>query len=146
MNASEARVESDIRAFGWHVVLVAASNGAPQFAYTVGLGHNYHHPEVVVLGLPDTKAHEILNIIGTAVKNGSRFSAGDRSDVILSNHSSAFVVFPRSGYEAYLGYAQRFYRGDEFAALQFVWPDAGGKFPWEPGVAEGVRTTQAVAS
>ena len=146
MNAGASKVESDIRGFGWHVVLVAASNKVPQLAYTVGLGHSYQHPEVVVLGLPDTKAHGILNIIGTEVKNGSRFSAGDRSNVILSNHSSAFVVFPRSAYAAFLGYAQRFYGGDEFPALQFVWPDAGGKFPWEPGMAESVRAAQAVAS
>jgi len=144
MDSGESKLEADVKVIGWHVVLVAASKGSAQFAYTVGLGHSYQHPEVVVLGLPDTKAHEILNIIGTAVKSGLRFSAGDRSAAILSNHSSAFVPFSRSGHAAYLGYAQRFYGGDEFTALQLVWPDAAGKFPWDPGVAEGVRDSQAV--
>ncbi len=146
MNASEAKLVRDIKAFGWHVVLVAASNRSPNVAYTVGLFHNYGHPEVVVLGLPDTKAHEVLNIIGAAVKDGGRFCAGDRTDAVLTNYSAEFVEFPHSSHIAYLGYARRFYGGDEFAALQFVWPDAAGKFPWEAGVAEGVRENQTVSA
>jgi hypothetical protein len=146
MNRSDSKVAADIAEFGWHVVLVAASDHAPEFAYTIGLFHSYQHPEVVVLGLPDAKAHEVLNIIGSAVKGGSRFRSGDRTEDILNNHSSAFVDFPLSGHSTYLGFARRFYGGDEFTALQWVWPDAQGRFPWENGVAEGVRATQAVAS
>jgi hypothetical protein len=146
MNRVESKVASDVDAFGWHVILVAASDRAPQFAYTIGLFHTYQHPAVVVIGLTDAKAHEVLNIISAAVKSGARYGAGDRVDGILVNYPSAFVVFPRSAYADYLGVARRFYAGDEFTALQFVWPDSSGRFPWEAGVAEGARATQVVQS
>lgn len=146
MNSNEAKLNADVNAFGWHVVLVAASNQTPNVAYTVGLYHNYHHPEVVVVGLPDTKGHEVLNIIGAEVKHGAHFCAGDRRDTILVNHTSAFVDFPRVGHFRYLGYARRFYGAKDFPVLQFVWPDAAGKFPWDEGVAEDVRANQAVTA
>ena len=146
MNFGDAKVEADVKSHGWHVVLVAGSNQSPCVAYTVGLFHNYQHPEFVVLGLPDTKGHEVLNIIGAAVKNGAHFCAGDRSDSILLGHSSAFVDFPNVGYFRYLGYARRFYGAKDFPVLQFVWPDAEGKFPWDAGVAADVRANQAVTA
>jgi len=146
MNRGESTVEANVKAFGWHVVLVAASAHGPQVAYTIGLFHSYQHPEVLVLGLPDAKAHEVLNIIGAAVKGGSRYGAGDRADGILLNYPSAFVAFPLSGHATYLGFARQFYGGDNFTALQFVWPDSSGRFPWDPDVAAGARVTQAISS
>ena len=89
MDSGESKLEADVKVIGWHVVLVAASKGSAQFAYTVGLGHSYQHPEVVVLGLPDTKAHEILNIIGTAVKSGLRFEGTMKA---LISASSSFIL------------------------------------------------------
>jgi hypothetical protein len=88
----------------------------------------------------------VLNIIGAAVKNGARFCAGDRSDTILVNHSTAFVDFPHVGYFRYLGYARRFYGTKEFPVVQCVWPNAEGRFPWEVGVAADVRANQAVTA
>lgn len=146
MNLGEAKVDADVKASGWHIVLVAASNQSPSVAYTIGLFHNYQHPEVVVLGLPDTKGHEVLNIIGALVKSGVRFCSGDRSDTILLGHASAFVDFPRVGHFRYLGQARRFYGVKDFPVLQFVWPDAEGRFPWDADVASDVRANQAVTA
>jgi hypothetical protein len=144
MNDGEARVESDVRTFGWHVVLVGSSNDRPGFAYTIGLFHRHHHPEVVVLGLPDGTAHEVLNVVGGAVSRGARFEAGVQTGEILQGLAVAFVELPTAAYPSYLGYARRFYGGDEFTALQLVWPDAAGRFPWDEGVAEHARVNQSV--
>ena len=141
-NDSERKVVSDVQEFGWHVVLVSDDEVGPGFAFTVGLYHNYQHPEVVVFGLPQKVSHRVLNLIGGAVKEGQQFRAGTRSSEILEMHECAFLAFPIRAYRDYLGYARWFYSGDEFPALQCVWPDGQGVFPWEPGASAHSKSLQ----
>src|SRR5262245_41050188 len=141
----EDKVASDVRAHGWHVILVAASDSAPEFAYTVGLTATFGHPEIAVFGLRSTTAHKLLNEAGSAIRNGSVFGAGVRSSELLVGTDVAFIAFPRGEYPRYLGFARQYYGGDGFAALQLMWPDPNGRFPWEAGVAEHARVVQAVA-
>lgn len=144
MDASQQKVESDVQEFGWHVVLVSPSEGQPAFAFTIGLFRNYQHPEVIVFGLPEKAAHSILNLIGKAVKGGRRINSGDRSREFLQRYECTFVSFPRYLYADHLGYAQRFYGGDDFPALQCVWPDREGRYPWEPGAPAELKREQPV--
>jgi hypothetical protein len=144
MNASEQKVLADVEKFGWHVILVPDDASGPGFAFTIGLFRTYRHPEVIVFGLPQALAHQLLNVIGNDVKSGTRVGAGDRSDKYLENASCAFLDFPLRGYEQFLGYARWFYEGDEFPALQCVWPDVAGHFPWEDAAADATRTRQPI--
>ena len=141
---SEQKVISDVQEHGWHVVLVTPDEAGPGFAFTIGLFHNFGHPEVILFGLPDKVAHSVLNLIGTSVKNGDRFQVGKRSSDLFERHEAVFVKFPVAAYHDYLGYARWFYSGDEFPALQCVWPDAEGKFPWEPGANEDLKIRQPI--
>ncbi len=141
-NQSEQKVVSDVQEYGWHVVLVAPDEAGPGFAFTIGLFHSFGHPEVILFGLPDKVAHAVLNLIGASVKSGHRFQAGQRSSDLFEQHESAFVTFPVAAYHDYLGYARWFYSGDEFPALQCVWPDGEGRFPWEPDSKEGCKERQ----
>jgi len=144
MNAAEQKVISDVETFGWHVVLVSDDEEGPGFAFTIGLFRNYQHPEVIIFGIPHAVAHAVLNSVGEAVKAGTRLSSGDRKVEFLKDQTCAFVVFPRNSYEAYLGFARWFYKGNEFPALQCVWPDSNGHFPWEAAAAESTRSRQPV--
>src|SRR5262245_12216677 len=103
---SEQKVVSDVEEHGWHVILVSPGEEGPGFAFTIGLFHNYRHPEVILFGLPQQVAHPVLNLIGAAVKSGTRFQAGDRSRDFFEQHECAFVSFPTSAYYDYLGYAR----------------------------------------
>ena len=144
MNASEQKVESDVQEFGWHVVLVSAQESQASWAFTIGLFRNYQHPEVIVFGLPEKVAHSILNLIGDAAKRGRRINAGDRSDEFLQRNECTFVGFPRDAYHSHLGYARRFYGGDDFPTLQCVWPSRDGQYPWEPGASAELKRSQPV--
>jgi hypothetical protein len=142
MNASEQKVLADVQAFGWHVVLIPEDDAGPGFAFTIGLFQSFRHAEIIIFGLPHDVMHEVLNLIGGAVKEGRQFKAGDQSADFLDRYECAFVDFPLSAYEDFLGYARWFYKGNEFPAIQCVWPDSSGRFPWQPGAAEGVKLKQ----
>jgi len=133
MDAPEAKVLSDIEEVGWHVILVPEDNQGAGFAFTIGLHHSYGHPEVMMFGLPLNVMHQVLNLVGEAAKIGRRYSAGDRVANLLEGYECTFVNVPKSAYADFLGYARWYYKGDHFPAVQCVWPDASGRFPWEVG-------------
>lgn len=144
VETAESRVSSDVRDHGWHVVLVGASGSAPEFAYTVGLTATFQHLEIAVLGLPSAKAQLLLNGVGAAIRQGTRFGAGDQSAELLIGYPVAFIAFPPGLVQQYLGFAWQFYGGGGFEALQLVWPDGKGRFPWDPGVSDHTRFSQAL--
>ena len=68
---------------------------------------------------------------------GRRRGGGDPP----GSRRSRSAPIARRHYRTYLGYAGWFHGGPRFPALQAVWPDAEGRFPWErwssPRVAGG---------
>ena len=61
---------------------------------------------------------------------------------LLEGYLCEFLRVPASTYREFFGYARWFYKGDSFEALQCVWPDRHGRFPWDGDVTEGVRARQ----
>jgi hypothetical protein len=142
MHPAEQQVHADVREYGWHVIHVGGAG--PEFAYTVGLYRTFGHPEVVVLGLPGGVAHRLLNAVGAEVRAGRAFAAGSASREILERFDVAFRPVPPEAHRGRLGWAVWFYDGPAFPALQVVYPDRDGRFPWEAGVADGLRAAQPV--
>jgi hypothetical protein len=99
-----------------------------EFAYTIGLTA-LDHPEVVIYGLPAEAAHEFLNDIGSRVQAGSRFTA-DRiaTDLAEDDLPMAFIAVLDT---ADLTAVDEIYGAVD--ALQMVWPDHNGRFPWAEG-------------
>jgi hypothetical protein len=128
----EAKLLHDVKKHGWHVLLIEDDDEGPGFGFTVGLYHSYGHPEIILFGLPVDLTHAVLNNIGTDVKNGATFLADQEYEGILEAYRCKFLEVDRQWYSAFLGYAMWFYRGDDFPALQCVWPDKAQRFPWEP--------------
>jgi hypothetical protein len=51
---------------------------------------------------------------------------------------------PKSHYRNRLGAALWAYEGDGFDAVQLVWPDKQGRWPWQDDVRDGFRALQPV--
>lgn len=126
-------VLENIEEFGWHVVLVPDDEEGPGFAYSIG-----QEPEVVVFGLEPDILHAIVNAAGEA--------EAIPVDVPLTGYLEGCpVVFKRVSKERYkdvFGYALWYHEGDGFDALQCVWPDKAGKFPWDPGFRKDLLPLQ----
>ncbi|WP_216328551.1 DUF4262 domain-containing protein [Deinococcus aestuarii] len=144
-NDFDRRLIDGIRTHGWYVLKVPADEEGPSFAFTVGLWANYGHPEIIMVGLDLDLMHLVLNIAGDEVKTGhQRFEDGRqyrnswRATIALLSESR------RSISKEYLGTAMWLYRQQPFAALQCVWPDKQGLYPWQNGFNPEWRDLQPV--
>jgi hypothetical protein len=143
-DATERKAIADIEDHGWHVLKVMDDSEGPAFAYTVGLFHSFRHPELIVIGLPPEVAHSVLNVAGEAIRRGVRYSEGAQSGDFLEHRACRFRKVPEVHYRSYLGWDLWFYDGNLFPALQVVWADQDGRWPWEPSVDSRVRDIQPV--
>ena len=134
LDDDERKIVEDVESVGWHVIAIEEDEEGPGFAYTIGLHHSFGHPEVIVFGLRTETLFQIVNTIGEAVKDGTKFEADHESGDVLNDYLVHFRAIDRRHYNEYLGYAQWFYNGDGFPALQCVWPDSEGHYPWHPDI------------
>ncbi len=141
---SDRKLISDVQRVGWHVVGIAADadEEVPDYAFSVGLFHSFDHPEIAIYGLSHDTAMQLINIMGEAIANGSRFSHGDTTDDVAEGVTLAFINFDAAHYHSELGYARWFYRGNAFPALQCVWPNKNGQFPWDASRLDSMKAIQ----
>lgn len=142
----DRKLLTDVQRHGWHVIGVTEDEEGPAFAYSIGLYHTFGHPEVLVLGLAVEVMHRIINGIGELVRSGQRFEHLHESGDVLDNYNVAFRALERRHYPDYLGYAHWFYRGDNFLALQCVWPDSQHRYPWHAELRGALAARQPVLS
>ena len=144
---SEQRVIDDVQRVGWHLVGVEGDSEGPAFVYSVGFQHSFGQPEIIIFGLNDTSTMaQIVNNIGDEIRNGSSFDDWYESDQVLNDYCCMFRNVEREYYPEYLGYAMWFYEGRDFSALQCVWPDKDGNYPWEPECSPELNEQQPLLS
>lgn len=145
MDPAEQKLLADIEAVGWHVIIVPEDEVGPGFAYSIGLFKSYGEAEVIVFGLPNDRMHALVNLVGEDAKNGRRWNPGESGDGFIDGYVCRFECFPKDAYRDFLGYARWFYRGDEFPAVQLVWPDRTGHFPPDAACEAAIRNLQPFA-
>jgi hypothetical protein len=128
----DEKLVADVKQYGWHVVKVLDKDGTPGWAFSVGLYKNFDHPEIIVFGLNDEVAHFLINAIGDEVRAGKRFAAEGLYSDLIDTYSCIFKPVNSVWYHDFLGYANWFYSGQNYPALQCIWPDKSRRFPWDP--------------
>lgn len=141
---AERQLLDDIDEYGLHIVHVPGEGDEPGYSFTIGLWHSFQQPDVIVFGLDDEVAHELLNALADEADDGKRFLADSKHDGLLVDYPVRFVQLPRDRYPTLLGSAMWAYEGDDFTCVQLVWPDKQGRWPWEPGVRDGFAKSQPV--
>jgi len=129
----DPRVARDVAVHGWHVVKVMEDAAGPAHAFSIGLHEKHDHPEIVVVGPDLDVMHRLVNALGEDVRDGRRFRPGASYEGIVSGLGCHFRAVHPANYADFLGYAGWYYQGAAFPALQCVWPDPDGRFPWDPG-------------
>jgi hypothetical protein len=135
-DVSDRKLLADVEEYGWHCLHVHEEGQLPYWSFSIGLFHTWQHPELIVFGLRDTVAHDLLTELVERVKAGELFSPGRDHDDVLEGFDCRFVRVDPQWYSEFLGYAQWFYRSDcGFPFLQLVWPDRESRYPWEQAYA-----------
>ena len=142
LQPSERRILDDIEEHGVHFVHVAENEDRPGFSSTVGFWHSFEQPEVIVFGMPPEVARDLLDVIADEASEGKTFLAGSQHEGLLQHYAVRFLEVPVSLHGEYFGAASWAYEGGEFRAVQLVWPDKQGRWPWSEGVREVFRECQ----
>jgi hypothetical protein len=120
-----------------------------KWLYTIGLEERFAHPELVVVGVCcGPCGGGILNRVGDRIAAGDRFDVASEEPIDLDGGfvhvrpvrsecwaSSWFAVW-HSYYDA------KPYAPPPARAVQVVFQDRHGRFPWEPGADAAVAAAQ----
>lgn len=131
-----AEVRKTMLRHGWAVQYV--EDARVPYAYTVGLTR-HDVPELLVTGVPPQRAVRLLNLVGErSVREGPpaprvqiEIRPGPLLEVVEVEHP-----------DAHMNCAAAIF-GNELRALQLVWADRRGRWPWGPGFNDG-RGSQPV--
>ena len=129
----EQKILDDVAQYGWHVLKIFGPPESPGWAYSIGLYHNFRHPEIVVFGLNDALMHSMINFVGDEVRSGKRFEDGKQYPDLIEAYSCIFKPVHIVWYYPFLASANWFYKGMDYPAMQCVWPDKQSLYPWENG-------------
>jgi len=141
LDESERKTVDDVERYGLHVIIIPSEEGMPGWAFSIGLHHNFGHPELVVFGLKPEIAHWLLNEVARRISDGERFAPGDEADGLLEGVRCTFREVRPRWYHPFLGWMNWFYDGEEIPVLQCIWPDHDQRYPWDAAFrADWVKT------
>lgn len=129
------RIRGLVDQYGWAIqsVFPDKTDQDPGFAYTVGLSL-HGHAELIISGLPPATGQTILNDLAKRVRDsGQDLTTNTPMDDVIENLS--VILIPVTDPGNYVTVADTLLhekvRGASAAAVQMVWPDQHGRFPWE---------------
>lgn len=125
----------EIEKHGWVVQTETQNTKRPSYSYTIGMSE-YKMPELFIAGLPpETGAWALNEMCKRMAVLGS--VAGKEHEVIerLTNFP---LILRRMPIDNPMSGAYRYAKEKnlEITAIQVVFPDPSGLFPWETGCAE----------
>jgi Domain of unknown function (DUF4262) len=121
---------------GWAVQYVE-SDRTP-FGYTVGL-HDCGLPELLITGVSAERAGRLLNTVAKDMMGGTVLSAGQK---VAIRSGPLVEIVEVANPDAHMKWAVAF-GGPELRALQLVWADGRGRWPWAAAFSDG-RARQPV--
>lgn len=136
--------EEVIKKHGMSIIITECDLGnghSTYLSYTVGLS-DINLPEIFVFGIDPDNASYILNSAANLAKSYEL-----KTDVPVTEVCNLAVMFKAvepSSAEEYIRMANNRAR-QSLPAIQLVWPDADGVFPWETGYDESLRNAQPLA-
>jgi hypothetical protein len=123
------RMRQLITRYGWAVQYVEADRARPGWAYTVGLTPR-GVPELLITGKPPDESCAVLNRVAEHVLHAEPPDPGDQVPLV-GGPLVEFVRVQRP--DVHLLTSVTFYGSEQVHALQLVWADERGRWPWDRG-------------
>lgn len=115
---------------GWAVQYVERRR--TPFAYTVGL-HDCGLPELLITGVSAQRATRLLNTVASDMMGGKTLTPGQKIAVRSGPLAELVEV---ANPDAHMTWAVAF-GGPHVRALQLVWADGKGRWPWAASFSDG---------
>lgn len=141
------KIDWMIETNGWAIEPVAARADLdppqPAHAYTIGVPALTGFPEVVVFGLTPSASNGLVGLVVDALRGGTEIPVGVELVGLLDNDlRCVFAPVDLTIAPSMFGTARAWYRGDDFAVVQLVYPDRNGFLPYESGFDRRLRFAQ----
>jgi hypothetical protein len=144
LDAEDLRLLADVAQSGFHCAESEGGEDVVPHAFSVGFFRSWDHPEVAMFGLEAETLRNAVGRVADHVRDGARFEHGELADGIVSGREVAFRRIVPRHYAAFLGHAVWYHGGARFPALQAVWADEEGHFPWDRWFPRELRGAQPV--
>jgi len=131
MDQQEEKALSDIKEIGCHILHIMEDEDNPRFSYSIGIQEVSNHPEIIITGLQFELAHSIINEYNNKVKTGENFHTDRFYNGFLDNFDVTFKMVKKKYFKEYFGWARWLYNGNNFNALQLIYPNVNGIWPWD---------------
>lgn len=126
-------VSHRVRTNGWTMICTPFDGLPVLYGYTVGFERTFAHPEAVVVGLPPEIIAYVLSRLAGRLGRGERPPRNEPVDLDL-NHPVVLRTIAADISAERLKVAHALQDGRvPVEAVQVVWPDPAGRFPWEAG-------------
>lgn len=117
----------------------------PAYAYTIGVPSLVGFPEIAVFGLTPVAASGLIGLVIDALRGGTEIPVGVELVGLLDNElRCAFAPVDVDAAGDLFTTARSWYRGEDYALVQLVYPDRNGFMPYEPGFEQRMRLAQPV--
>jgi hypothetical protein len=132
-----AKIRDNIDRYGQHVMSVGSGHAeAADFIYTVG-NHESEMPELLITGKIAHAFAPVLNQLGKLQRDRG-FGFRDGEVVSLGGKYPVYMIDAgEAGRTQCALFVGSFYGTKEFELLQVLFPDPEGRWPGDPGCAEG---------
>jgi Domain of unknown function (DUF4262) len=97
LDEADNKVLADVEEYGWHCMHVHDEGELPYWSFSIGVFRRWKHPELIVFGLEDTLAHDLITQLVSRINTGESFSPGRDYNDILEGYRCRFVPSIRVG-------------------------------------------------
>ncbi len=129
--------DRQIAQHGWYGVKVREQETHPGWEHSIGFGERLGQPEIIVFGLDYEISHGLIWAVYHRLRAGADYGDGTIASGIIEGLECQFRTVMPVYFDDYLPAARLRHdrRGSvhPFRALQLIWPDESGRFPWEDG-------------
>ena len=140
----------NIEMYGVSIISVSPDAGDTYqtiWTYSIGFWHQYKHPEVIIIGLDGELSGRIINMLNRLIRDkGRKFDGGTTAGDILEGYSCYFEKIEPGNFGEWLAGDDWLYADREYEAVQMIWPDLSGAFPWASTVDPEMRRMQPLIS
>lgn len=147
MDKYEKTLLANIEAYGCSVTSVFDPEGEdPPFSYSIGIWKSAAAPELIIVGLEVELGHRVVNEYNRRVREGEAFVPGVRYPGFLGGFDVEFGPVAEMHRKGYMRSACWLHGGAGFEALQLLWPNMSGIWPWDKEASDWLRCRQPLLS